>query len=353
MYVLLSDLHLHKWSSFSVLTHQNLNSRLETIMNEVERAAEVVLESGGNLMLLGGDIFHVRGKISPEVLNPVLELFRRIVESGVRVIGISGNHDLESNVASDLSSAATALRSVGVEIFNKPTIFTNEEHKIILVPYVDSISDLKGVLKEELAPYHHSEYDLVIHAPVDGVIDGLPDHGLSPEFLGDLGFKRVFAGHYHNHKDFGNGVYSIGATTHQTWSDVGTRSGFLLIGRDKEDVVYQASHAPSFIDLDPETPKEDVMMIVDGNFVRVTMEIEKESQVAEMRDFLIKDCGAKGVIVNRIKKAATVSRTGATASSGKSISASVGEYISSKEYKDKPNLVGLCERILSEAEVVE
>lgn len=347
MYVLLSDLHFHKFSSFSHITPEGLNSRLKTTLDEVRRANDVLRKKGGKLMVLAGDIFHVRGKISPEVLNPVLELFNEIKATGTRIVGISGNHDLESNSSNDLSSAATALSSVGVEIFNTPTEISHGEHKILLVPYIDSLTELKDILET----HADGKLDLIIHAPVDGVIAGLPSHGLDPEYLGVLGYKRVFAGHYHNHKDFENNVYSIGATSHQTWGDVGSRSGFLIV--DYAEILYQASRAPSFIDLDPETDKDDVHLIVDGNFVRVTLEIEKESQVAEMRDFLMKECGAKGVLINRIKKAATVSRTGATASSGKSISVSVGEFIKGKKYGHQSELVGLCEQILSETEVAE
>ena len=48
--------------------------------------------------------------------------------------------------------------------------------------------------------------------------------------LAKLGFRRVFAGHYHHHCSFEDGkVWSIGATTHQTASDIGTKAGFLLV----------------------------------------------------------------------------------------------------------------------------
>lgn len=355
MYVTLSDLHLHKWSSFSKITEEGLNSRLSYILDEIYRAntvlQSVVKGAGPGMMVLGGDIFHVRGKISPEVLNPVLECFEAVVGSGTRVVGISGNHDLESNSANDLSSSATALRAVGVEIFNEPTKVEHDGHEIVLVPYIDGVEELKGALTNLCADNPADGCDLVIHAPVDGVIKGLPDHGLSPEFLADLGFKRVFAGHYHNHKDFGNGVYSIGATTHQTWSDINTKAGFLIVD-DDDGVKWQASHAPSFVELDPETEKDEVPLVVDGNYVRVTMEIEKDSQVAEMRDFLI-ESGAKGVLINRIKKETTISRTGATASSGKSIEVSVGEFITSKKYKNQKALLGLCGSIISSVEVSE
>lgn len=359
MYALLSDLHFHKWSAFSHLTPEGLNSRLKTTIDEVHRANKELHERGGNLMVLGGDIFHVRGKISPEVLNPVLECFRQVVESGTRVVGISGNHDLESNDSNDLSSSATALRTVGVEIFNEPTtIEVKSDWSVVLIPYVDNLNKLKETIQErrDLASSGAWMSDLVIHAPVDGVIDGLPDHGLTSEYLAEVwndhtpSKGRVFAGHYHNHKDFGNGVYSIGATTHQTWSDVDSNAGFLIV--EPSSVTYQASHAPSFVDLDPETEKDEVPLYVDGNFVRVTLEIEKESQVAEMRDFL-NDCGAAGVLINHIKKKSTISRSGATVKSGASIESSVGEFIKLKKYENQSDLTNLCGQILSEVEVSE
>ncbi|NQZ54725.1 MAG: metallophosphoesterase [Piscirickettsiaceae bacterium] len=350
MYALLSDLHLHKWSAFSHTNEDGINSRLQIIIDEVWRAAYELKKHGGHKLLLGGDIFHVRGKISPTVLNPVLDCFEKLINEGYEILAISGNHDLESNNAETLSSSISALSKVGVQVFNEPRLHDQGDERVAFIPYIDDIEQLKTAILEVFisAACEENPTDLIIHAPVDGVIKGLPDHGLDPEWLGKVGFRRVFAGHYHNHVEFGNGVYSIGATTHQTWGDTDSKAGFLLVG---DDVTYRASNAPRFYTLDEDTDQEDVPLLVDGNYVRVTMEVEKESDVSAMRDFLT-ESGALGVTINKLKKSASVSRTGATVSSGASVESSVGEFIKAAKYDNQKELVKLCADILSEVEEV-
>lgn len=350
MYVTLSDLHAHNWSAFSTTNKDGINSRLQIIIDEIHRAKNELIEEGGTLMILAGDLFHVRGKLPPTVFNPVLDCFEEVIKSGVRVCGISGNHDLESNEAEDLSSSMTALTKVGVEIFNKPNVIRHGPHQIAFIPYMNSVAELKEtivILKSGLGDPEIT--DLIIHAPVDGVIEGLPEHGLDPKWLGDAGYKRVFAGHYHNHVDFKNGVYSIGATTHQTWGDTNSKAGFLLVDEDK--VTYRAARSPAFYTLDDEVKMEDVPLLVDGNYVRVRMEIEKESDVQAMKDFVMEN-GAKGVVVHVLKKSASVSRTGATTKSGESLESSIGEYIKLSTYDRIDDLFGLCSSILSDVEAV-
>ena len=74
----------------------------------------------------------------------------------------------------------------------------------------------------------------MIHAAVDGVIDGLPSHGIAAADLEVYGFNRVYFGHYH--KELTEKVIPVGATTHQTWGDIDSHAGFIIVGDD--DTIY-------------------------------------------------------------------------------------------------------------------
>lgn len=352
MYGLLSDIHGHEWSAFSTTETDGMNSRLKIIIKEIIRAAHEIHDSGGRKMILAGDTFHVRGKVSPKVLNPMLECFEEITKMGIDVIAIPGNHDLESNDADELSNMAQALTKVGVDMCNKPTSFMAGLTRVVVIPYIHEIECLKTTIEESLEKVNksnpdESKIDLIIHAPVDGVIKGLPDHGLTPEYLAELDCDRVFAGHYHNHVDFGNGVYSIGATTHQTWGDTNSRAGFLLV--DSTSVNYRASHAPKFVTIDEDTDPDDIPLIADGNYIRMTVETTDEDDLRTVRDYL-KECGAKGVVLNVVRHSASVARTDAISSSGTTLAVSVAEFIKAKEYEDVEELSKLCDEILTEVE---
>lgn len=358
---LASDTHNHAWSAFSTTNSDGVNSRLQIILDETWRAAVETKEAGHEYFVHGGDLFHVRGEVKPSVLNPTAWLYRRITEVlGLKVVIIPGNHDLEGNESSKLSNASQVLAESGAVICSAPTIINDNigpknKIRLALIPWAPSVPALLEQIDAmgfELDKTHggRSHFDLIIHAPVDGVIAGIPDHGLTAEMLEAFGFKRVFCGHYHNHKHFdGTSVYSIGALTHQTWGDVNSKAGFLLVS--DEGVTYRASRAPRFIDLDASTAEDEVPLLVDGNYVRVRMEVERESQISEMRE-LLESFGAKGVVIHPIREPKAVERR-SSVKAGASIEASINEFIKAKGFRDQDRLNKHCAEILNEVEASE
>lgn len=342
-YGLLADLHLHSWSSFATTLSNGMNSRLAGLLAEIHRAASDVHRAGGDTLVLAGDVFHVRGSVAPTVLNATKDmLYKCHSEFGTQFIIIPGNHDLEGKNSTRLGSAVTALEDSFVTVRNET--HTDAKLGAVLIPWFENISQLKAEL-EKWAPETGGGYDAIIHAPIDGVIAGLPLHGLEPEYLAGLGYGRIFAGHYHNHKQMHPGVamgdpmedsrfygevYSIGALAHHTWSDVGTRAGFLLVNDEK--VQFCKSHLPEFLDLTRlvDVSPEELPLMVDGNYVRVRVEASKIKEVEAARAELVA-MGARGVLVQaEPKPAAETARVGvATIKSGASLETSVGEFIKS------------------------
>lgn len=344
-YLLMSDLHLHSWTSFSTTNEKGVNSRLQIIMDELKRACDVHIARGGEKRLvIAGDVFHTRGSVQTSVLNPVMDLFKGLLMDEFAIYILSGNHDLESKDSRRLSSSITALEPFA-RVYSSSLV--NEGLKVVFVPWFADVKSLKEELESITIP-DREVYDLVIHAPVDDVIVGLPSHGLDAAYLASLGFKRVFSGHYHNNKDFGNGVWSIGALTHQTFSDIGSKAGFMSVFDD--EVIWSASHAPRFVDIN-EDNFEDAELLVDGNYVRCRITVSKESDVSALRQQLI-DWGALGVIINQVKTTTVSERGGvAIASGSESLEKSISAFVASKGYSDKVEKLSL--EILAEAGELE
>jgi DNA repair exonuclease SbcCD nuclease subunit len=286
-YLIVSDLHLHNWQAFSDIQQDGINSRLAGLMSELLRSAAELKKRGGARMYVAGDVFHVRGSIAPSVLNPVIETFKTIISTGIEVRMIAGNHDLEGKNSTKLGSAITALEGIGVSVCHESDVF--EDDKVVMVPWYDKLDDLRKEI-EGMVKYGEDRemyYDLIIHAPLNGVITGLPDHGLSTEEISKWGFKRVFAGHHHNHKDCGSGVYSIGALAHHTWSDVNSKAGFVIVD---DDVHWMKSHLSEFVDIHAEMSESDAELAAEGNFVRVKVIDTKATTVESIRDWMLKSC---------------------------------------------------------------
>ncbi len=317
-----SDLHFNRWSTFAGVDEEGINTRLNHILSALREGCARVAANKGHVVYLAGDLFHVRGSIAPSVLNPVLDCFREIIDDfGIAFRIIPGNHDLESNDSRRLTNACQALESLGCDVNTEPVFYA--DHSLYMIPWMPHLDDVRRALREGRAK--HDARRAIIHAPINGVLYGIPDHGLDAAELDKYGYERIFAGHYHDHRDLGSSVTSIGALTHQTWSDVGTRAGFLVV--DEHGVHRQwESDAPRFIDYDLDWDEADAEMNCDGNFVRVKLGAAAESEIQTVRQSIL-DAGALGCVVQATPQAAAVTRTGATVSSGARIEQSIEDWI--------------------------
>lgn len=345
-YALAADLHLHAWSQFSTIGKDGVNSRLRIILDEFEHMARDAVEAGCKRLYVAGDTFHVRGRIQPSVMNPVIDAFRRAARV-IEVRIITGNHDLEGQDSDDLGNAARALHEIeGVSVYHHSAIFHDD--KVVMVPWfhkVDALREEITRVADELRADGHdpARYDLHLHAPLNGVIKGIPDIGLDPHSEGTFGFKRLFAGHFHNQKCFeGTNVWSIGALTHQTWSDVGSVAGWLLVGGDFERCME--SFAPKFRDYDPTRFEIEEYA---GDYVRITGLDLEEAEIKLLRQELAKH--AAGVVVHAVPKSKVVSRTGVTRASAASLESSVSDFIGKAEIEHRADVEQECLDILSEA----
>ena len=308
-YLITSDQHAHAWSQFSTVGTDGVNSRLNIILYELERAYQHLLDSEGDTAFFAGDLFHVRGKIEPSVFNPTVSCIADIHgRNALHTVAIPGNHDLEGKEVSSLGNAMQQLENIdGVNV----AVETTQCGDVIVIPWHQDLTSLRkelATLVKMIGPANVANTDVIIHAPVNSVIKGIPDHGLEPDELAAYGFRRVFAGHFHDHKVFCDGkVISIGATTHQTWGDVGTKAGFILVYEDH--IEHFESKAPKFIDLNL-TPDADIK----GNYVRARLDDVSEKEIKKFRQEL-EEQGAAGINLIATKKVTTGIRSGAASKS--------------------------------------
>lgn len=346
-YGLMADVHLHNWSAFAGAEEDGTNSRLQLLLADIVRCRDEVRAAGGDTIIIAGDMFHVRGSIAPSVLNPTMDTIAKIIKGGTKIVILAGNHDLEGKESNRLGSAITALEGIGCIIVNTFEYGLGRLDDKILIPWTPDVKDLKALIeKARDAESNPDTVDLILHAPIDGVIPGLPDHGLSAEWLGTMGFRSVYAGHYHHHKEFDHHVYSIGALAHHTWSDVGTKAGFLIVG--STGPKWFKSHAPEFVEISAETDPSEIPLLVDGNYVRAKINSTKQKDVEELRAYLT-DCGARGVVILAQKEATAAPRVGATIKAGASLEVSVADFIKGQGYANPADLAVLCQDIINEA----
>lgn len=351
-YLIISDLHYHSWSAFSQTNASGVNSRLQLLLDATHEAAEALHRAGGDTIFIAGDTFHKRGSVEPSVLNPVMDMFRELAKR-FKIYAIPGNHDLERNESERLGNAITALESCGVRVAHQPeAIDLSDDHKVVLFPWYSKVSDLlsamtamrEDLVEDGIEADAEPMLDAIIHAPVDGVLPHLPSHGLDASGLSGTGFNRTFSGHYHNHKDLGDGVYSIGALTHQTWGDIGARAGYMLVYPDRV-VQVETSH-PKFVEITGEETDEEAIEMAADNYVRIRIEVSSDKELNEIREG-VQALGARGVTVIPVKTK-VVTRSGVpAAASGVSIESSIKAYLDKRSASASAHTLAL--DILGEA----
>jgi DNA repair exonuclease SbcCD nuclease subunit len=346
-YLIISDTHVHSWHAFSTVLPNGVNSRLQIILDAHREAVARLKAAGGDQIFHGGDLTHVRGNIAPSVLNPTLDLYKEIVDAGNSVYITVGNHDAEARDSHRVSNAVTAMESIGAHVAHTPmTAQVGPDHSVTLFPWYASVTDLCTAMRDwrktMLKGFKRNE--VVIHAPIDRVLPTIPDHGLRAEDLATIGFDRVFAGHFHNFKSMGDGVYSIGALTHQTFGDIGSKAGYLLVYPDR--VEHFETSAPKFIDITGDEDPDELDQLVAGNYVRVRVEITGDDEREEIKAEFTKR-GAKAVLVDAVRIAAAVTRGTSAAGKTITIEESIGDYVTRKALPHEVNL--LCADILSQA----
>jgi DNA repair exonuclease SbcCD nuclease subunit len=224
--------------------------------------------------------------------------------------------------------------------------------KRAFIPWCSNTTELLAAVTElgveiEAAGIDIATVDLIIHAGINGVLTNLPDHGLDAADVRMFGFRRVFAGHYHNHKSMEDDrVISIGATTHQTWGDIGTKAGFLIV--EEDSFRWFASHAPSFVEITSATEPDEIPLIADGNYVRVRDFRLTDAEVQLMRKELI-GFGAKGISFQVARE--VVSARGEAPTKVSSLDESIDGFITTKLAEEEADLVSdvrtYCADILS------
>jgi DNA repair exonuclease SbcCD nuclease subunit len=347
---LISDTHNHNWSVFSKMMPDGMNNRLQIILDETWRAAVVAKDAGASALIHTGDIFHVRGSVAPSVLNPTVELYARIVnELGLNVYLLAGNHDLEGKNSTSLGNAGEALAGVGVTVVS--SVFADHRNKRLFVPYFDSCDAVRKQINDFIASKggdakEIAEWTLYLHAPLNGVLVGLPDHGFNPVELEAFGFKHVFCGHYHNHKRF-DSVTSVGALTHQTFSDIGSKAGFVLFNRETNAVTHYTSNSPRFTDFDETWDDLSMVEQVAGNYVRVRLSAATNDEIEGFRKDL-EEMGAAGVQIVHVPKVEVSREGGSSIEAGASIRVSLNDWCKSRGYEERVGMAA--QSIMDEVE---
>jgi DNA repair exonuclease SbcCD nuclease subunit len=283
--IAISDPHFHPFQQFSELI-DGVSSRLLDVKRTFDAAVDLGVKEGCQLMLIPGDIFHVRGSVKPSVLNIVLGCFERAMEN-FPVVVIPGNHDMEDKEGGP--TAVDFLRTLpNVYVMGQPSRLTIRDLPICGIPYQHNLAAFENAVKGLDERLRNCNV-FMVHQGIDDLADkGVPETGLTVKKLRELLGEDclILAGHYHRPLAQQN-VVQVGAPLQHNFGDEGQERGAWVFELSEEGKLISSKFLPINVAPKFETVTDDYessMMLrpgrYEGSFLRLKLSSAVEAKKA-------------------------------------------------------------------------
>ena len=224
----LADSHLG-FSSYSRLDEHGRNRIEEMVYSGFEQAIDKIIEIGPDAVVHAGDVFHhVRPKIKP------LVVFQRglflLMEEGIPVIIISGNHDAPKSFSSTSPFRLfEGLRGVHIAQRYKYERIEVGDHYFHCIPFCLEPQDYLT----EFEKIERSGRDvLVMHGLVESLANrkmrSVGEHELSDSFL-KSDFDYIALGHFHGQAQLSQNAWYSGSLEYFNFGEAMDMKGMLLV----------------------------------------------------------------------------------------------------------------------------
>jgi len=273
--ILFSDLHAHPFKPYATILESGMNSRLADAISCIHQVLQIAREQDADLVLFGGDMFHVRRTINVMAFNAVYEAMAGFSMYKIPVGMIHGNHDQADRAGDDHSIHAfrtfcTVIDDPGWQML---TGRSGKPYAIMGVPYTENIEHLRHVLKEP-CPAANKHRLFLGHLGIQGARVGADFVYTNPHdaSIGDLTateFDAGYLGHYHEHQQLAPNFHYIGAPLQHTWGDRDQWRGCLVYDTDTGRHKKIALKAPKFQQLTIEELNSGAPILTTDNYVRI------------------------------------------------------------------------------------
>ena len=180
-----------------------------------------------------GDYFDRRRDVNFYSLHKNHEHFiQPMVERGINMDLIVGNHDIYFKSTNELNSPEFLLKSDNINVYTDPITKEYDGLEIALLPWINSENEeeVEEFLQLTTAPF------VMSHLEVNGGMVG-PGHfhgGGTPASWFER-FEQVYSGHFHHKSQLGNIKY-LGSQMEFTWNDFGDDKHFHVFDTETREL---------------------------------------------------------------------------------------------------------------------
>jgi len=325
-----SDIHFNAFKPFATFENGE-NSRFLEITDAFEWVMEDAEKRNCSHGLVGGDIFHTRGALRPSIFNRVFDAINDCY-FGMELLMIPGNHDME-NYRGGHSAIDTFAYLARVSVVFEPMWHMVGGMKIGCIPYIHNIDEFKKAFVQITERNQPSAF--LIHQGIDNFANpGMPDLGLTVEWIREHTDKPVFAGHYHKPMERDN-VFSIGSLVKHGFGDTDVPHGYRIWDTDDNSFEFVEVPGPEFVTISKASEAKET----EGKYVRA---VAKTIKQAEKLGKVATDAGAKGVVLKVDKEFKTAHDQSIALAGPKTM---LTEYLNMKHKHEAAELLGLFDKI--------
>lgn len=269
-----TDLHAHPFRAYAQVLPGGQNSRLAHALACIDQVRVACAEREVDLVLFGGDMFHVRKNIPVQAFNAVYDEMARFAEDKLPVLAIHGNHDQADRLGADHS--IYAFRSF-LTVVDQPHWVqirgrSGSMYSILAIPYTEDVDHLRKVVGTKMLTVKSTPRILLGHLGLQGAkvgADFVYVNAADPT-VGDLGLQNYdagFLGHYHLHQKVADKLWYVGAPLQHNWGDRGQVRGFMIYDTDTGAAEHIPLRAPRFVQIHDDDL--GLPLDIEGCFVRV------------------------------------------------------------------------------------
>jgi hypothetical protein len=207
----LSDLHLG-FRRYTRLTPGGINQREADVAQAFKRAIDQIIALAPDLVLFGGDIFHVVRPSNPAIIHAYVQLTRlRQALPEAIVVMVAGNHDTPR--AAETGCILRLFAQLGIHVADREAerfVFPERELAVLAVPDTGD----RPALTPEPAVRHNV---LLLHGEVEGVVPthaAADDRATATWSTDDLvagGWRYIALGHYHVYRQVAPNAWYSGS----------------------------------------------------------------------------------------------------------------------------------------------
>ena len=182
-----------------------------------------------------GDVFDRRKYTNHAILSRARKFFfNPIVEDGIDMDIIIGNHDCAYRNTADVNSPSLLLKDYPFNVYSEAEYVDVGGLKLLYVPWItpETIENTMEKIGEAKAKI------IMGHLEIQGFeMDRgrIADHGLNASIFEP--YLSVFSGHFH-YKSFSNGIIYLGTAVPLTWADYNLTKGFHILDTESLELEF-------------------------------------------------------------------------------------------------------------------